>query len=115
MACRCSEIRKCEQDLQLLTSSTSGFCRELRTIEEKSSRWTIKMPELSQDLASVTFVANMTRIETRLAAIKQNQEKRVSAAVAKRISEVTLIQRKRDLYDNEDRRYHEMMAQKAKI
>ena len=111
MACRCAEIRKYEMDIQLLTNAING---ELRNIQEKNSRWA-KLPELSQDLAKVTFVSNMTKIETRLAAIKQNQNKRVSDALAKRSSELTMIQRKRDQYDAEDTRYHEMMEQRARV
>jgi len=115
MACRCAEIKKCEQDIQLLESVTSGFGKELRTIQEKNSRWTAMIPELSQDLANVIFAANRTRIETRLVLIKQNQNKRVNAALAKRMGELTRINSKRKLYDTEDKRYHEMMEQRAKV
>jgi hypothetical protein len=110
MACRCGEIQRCEQDIQLLASS---FGKELQAIQEKSRCWTAKMPELSQDLANVIFAANMTRIEMRVAAIKQTQEKRVSAALAKRVSELTRIKSKLSLYENEDNRYHEMEQMRA--
>jgi hypothetical protein len=115
MACRCSEIQKCEQDIQLLSSVTSSLIKELRIIQVQNRHWMSKILDLSQDLADVIFVANRTRIETRLAAIKQNQEKRVNAADAKRLSESTRMNNKLDLYEKEDERYHKMMEQRARV
>jgi hypothetical protein len=111
MACRCVEIQKCEQDIRLMER---GLAQELSAAQRNCSQGTVKMLALGSDLTSASYVGNMARIDTRLAAIKKNQDGRVSNSLAKCSSELSRIQSRLISYDNEDRRYHEMKGQQVK-
>lgn len=103
MACRCSEIQNCAQDIATLKTLE----QLLNASQDVARSWTLKMFELSQELSRVAFVANMTKIEMRLASIKQNQNKKAINSVTKNTGELTRIRRKQDNYEYEDKRHHE--------
>lgn len=111
MACRCNEVGKCDQDIRYLERD---LAQELNTAQRNSSLGTAMMPALRGDLANAAFVTNMLRIETRLAALKKNQDNYANNCLSKRSGELTRIRSRRNNYEYEDRRYHEMMEQRAK-
>ncbi|MCL1905403.1 MAG: hypothetical protein FWG06_00165 [Clostridiales bacterium] len=110
MTCRCKEIQKCGQDIRLLESD---MARELNAAQQTCDLCDRLISSLGKDLAAAAFVGDMARIETRLAAMKKNQEGRISNAQAKRCGESARIRGKRAAYENEDRRHHEMLKQRG--
>ena len=103
MACRCSEIKKCEQDIRLLENE---LAQELRITQESCGQGTPILSALSQDLTKAVFVNNISRAEIRLSAIAKKQDGRVSSSLDKRAGELRRIRNKLSNYENEDRRYH---------
>jgi len=111
MACRCSEMQKCEQDIRRLESK---LAQELSAVQRYCNLGTEIMPALGRDLTTAAFSGDIARIDIRLAAIKKEQDKIVGNVLSKRLSELSRIQNRLTSYDNEDRRFHEMKAQQVK-
>ena len=110
MACRCAEIKKCDHDIRLMEGE---LAQELRG-GQRSGSLEAALAALSRELASTALAENMEQIDKRLAALAKQREKHAAAVQARLSGELTRIRNKRALYENEDRRYHEMLEQRSK-
>ena len=110
MACRCSEISKCEQDIRLLEKE---LAQELNSAQKNSNQGTTLLLAFGQDLTSAVYLAALTRIDTRLVVLKKNQDNLVNNCLVKRTGELTRLRSKRAAYENEDLRYHQVLEQRG--
>ena len=110
MSCRCSEIQKCDQDI---CSLESELAREFEVLQQNSHLVTA-LSGLGQDLIAAVSVDNIDRIETRLKAIKKQRETVTGNLQTKRSNELTRVRSRRTTFESADRRYHEMLEQRAR-
>ena len=111
MACRCSEISKCERDMSLLGGDVA---QKMNTARSKNDSTMSKYPTVSQSLSEAVFAQNFERVDQRFTAVKKQHDSYIDALQIRRGSENQRVRNRLDSYRNEDRRYHEMMAQKVK-
>ena len=110
MACRCSEIAKCERDIELLNGDIYRNLNSARTYNDSTLA---KYPVLSSALAGAVYADNLDRVTQRFIAIKKQHEGQLDSLQTKRSNELTRVRNRLESFRNEDRRYHEAQAQKA--
>jgi len=110
MACRCSEISKCERDIALINGD---IAQKLNNARNNSAAMAAKFSAISRSLSEAIFANNLDKVDQRLSTIKKQHEGYIDNLQSKRTSELSRVKSRRTSYDNEDRRYHEMLEQKA--
>jgi hypothetical protein len=110
MACRCSEIAKCERDIVLLGGEVA---QKLNNARSNNDSALAKYHALSSSMAGAVSVGNLERVNQRFTAIKKQHDGKLENLQSRRSGELSRIKSRLESYRNEDRRYHEMLAQKA--
>ena len=110
MACRCGDINKCERDIALLGAEIN---RRLNSARDNDDHILSKHPSLSQALSRAVYAGNLDKVSQRFSAIKKQRSGFADNLQSKRSGELSRLRSRLDSYRNEDRRYHDMLAQKA--
>ncbi|MCL1975335.1 MAG: hypothetical protein FWG61_04140 [Firmicutes bacterium] len=109
MTCRCNEIQKCEQEIRRLEKD---LAEAINAAQAHSSQGAAIIPAFAQDLTSAVYIANITRIDMRLTALRRIQEKYIQNCLDKRKAELQRLRSRQIIFENEDRRFHEMINAK---
>ena len=110
MMCRCQDIEKCERDIAILSGVLN---RELNRVRDNQDLAMSKYNALSQALSDAVNIHNLERICRRFSVIRQRQSEQTESLQLKRSGELSRLRSRLVNYQNEDRRYHEMIAQRA--
>ena len=104
MACRCSEISRCERDI---TAIAGDINRKLNQARDNNNTLSTKYSAFSNTLLEAVHANNLDTINQRLTSVKKKQVGYMDNIQTRRANQQTRVQNRRNSYDNEDRRYHE--------
>ena len=107
MACRCSEIRKCAQDIALLSGDIAS---KLKNAQDSNNTAVTIPAALVNSLSEAVSIDNMARISQSFASMRKQQESLMDDLIAKRADEFAKVDNRMTRLEGEDRRFHEMQA-----
>jgi len=111
MSCRCSEIIRCEQDVELIAGEVT---HKLGYVQNKNDYAMKKCPDLGCSMLNAVFTDTLERLTQRFSTIKKQQDGNIDNLQTKRANELKRTQSRLDSYIREDERYHDMMAKRAR-
>jgi len=111
MACRCSEISRCERDIALLSGEVAQKLNNARTNNDSTMS---KYPALSNSLTKAVSADNSDKVNQRFATIKKQHEGYMENLQSRRSGELSRVRSRLENYRNEDRRHHEMTVRIAR-
>jgi hypothetical protein len=103
MACRCSELRTCDNDINLISWE---IARDIRNAQDYNNNVMRGLSDIGSILLDAVFIDNASRIDQRTASLRRQQEDGVNRLQTLCSSALTRVESRQKSFNLEDERYH---------